>query len=133
MALIDELTAWAEKKAAVTSRSLRLVFRLTEKASGGVAVDVEARVTSSQITDEPRSMMQLVQLRQQVHRTAGTLPADQAVALDWLCDHNVGGRHDYYNGLSGVAPALLMLWLTRKRRPSVLVLPGAGGIPDSVP
>ena len=58
-------------------------------------------------------MMQLVQLRTQVHRTPGMLPADQAVALDWLCDHNVGGRHDYYNGLTGVAPALLMRLLER--------------------
>ena len=59
------------------------------------------------MTDEPRSMMQLAQLRTQVHRTPGLLPAEQAAALDWLCDHNVGGRHDYYNGVTGdraVAP-----------------------------
>jgi superfamily II DNA or RNA helicase len=112
-ALLDELTTWAERRAEVTARSLRLVFRLSEKASGGVAVDVEARVTSSQISDEPRSMMQLVQLRQQAHRQPGLLPADQAVALDWLCDHNVGGRHDYYAGFAGVAPALLIRLLER--------------------
>ena len=58
-------------------------------------------------------MMQLVQLRTQMHRTPGLLPADQAAALDWLCDHNIGGRHDYYDGQNGVAPALLTRLLER--------------------
>ena len=113
LALVEELAAWARRKAAVTPRTLRLVFGLAERPGAGVAVNIEARVSSPQITDEPRSMMQLIQLRTQAHRTPGLLPADQAVALDWLCDHNVGGRHDYYNGLTGVAPALLMRLLER--------------------
>ena len=49
------------------------VRRSSSAPSGGVAVNVEARVTSTQITDEPRSMMQLVQLRTQAHRTPGLL------------------------------------------------------------
>jgi superfamily II DNA or RNA helicase len=111
--LVAELTAWAEARAAVSPRSLRLLFQLGERPSGGVAVSIEARVTSPQITDEPRSMMQLAQLRTQVHRSPGLLPAEQAVALDWLCDHNVGGRHDYYNGVTGIVPALLVRLLER--------------------
>jgi superfamily II DNA or RNA helicase len=113
VALVEELAAWARRKVAVTPRSLRLVFGLAERPGTGVAVSIEARVSSPQMSDEPRSMMQLVQLRTQAHRAPGLLPADQAAALDWLCDHNVGGRHDYYNGMTGVAPALLMRLLER--------------------
>ncbi len=113
LALIDELAKWAQQKTAVTPRSLRLVFGLVERGSAGVGVRVDARVTSSQMADEPRSAMQLVQLRQQAHRNPGVLPADQAAALDWLCDHNVGGRHDYYAGFTSLAPAVLMRLLER--------------------
>ena len=112
-ALVEELAAWARRKAAVTPRNLNLVFGLVDRPGTGAAVNIEARVSSPNAADESRSMMQLVQLRTQQHRTPGLLPADQAVALDWLCDHNVGGRHDYYNGLTGVAPALLMRLLER--------------------
>ncbi len=112
-ALLEELASWARRKHAATPRNLRLLFGIVERPGGGFAVTVEARISSSQMADEPRSMMQLVQLRTQAHRTPGLLPADQAAALDWLCDHNVGGRHDYYNGQSGVAPALLMRLLER--------------------
>jgi superfamily II DNA or RNA helicase len=88
------------------------LFGLVDRP-GGAGVAVEARVTSTQVADEPRSMMQLVQLRTQAHRTPGLMPADQSAALDWICDHNVGGRHDYYNGQTGIAPALLMRLLER--------------------
>jgi superfamily II DNA or RNA helicase len=111
--LLEELGAWARRKSAVTPRSLRLLFSLTERPGGAPAIGVEARVTSTQVVDEPRSMMQLVQLRTQMHRTPGLLPADQAAALDWLCDHNIGGRHDFYDGQNGVAPALLTRLLER--------------------
>ncbi|MCC6765950.1 MAG: DEAD/DEAH box helicase [Deltaproteobacteria bacterium] len=111
--LLEELASWARRRAAVTPRSLRLLFGLVDRPGVGPTVTVEARVTSTQMNDEPRSLMQLVQLRTQVHRTPGVLPADQAAALDWLCDHNVGGRHDYYAGQTGIAPALLARLLER--------------------
>ncbi len=111
--LLEELASWARRKHAVTPRSLRLLFGLAERPSGGAAVLVEARVTSTQVSDEPRTMMQLVQLRTQAHRTPGFLPSDQAAALDWLCDHNIGGRNDYYDGQNGMAPALLTRLLER--------------------
>lgn len=112
-ALLDELASWARRKAAVTPRSLRLLFGLVDRPGVGPTVTVEARVTSAQMNDEPRSLMQLAQLRMQAHRTPGLLPADQAAVLDWLCDHNVGGRHDYYTGQAGITPALLARLLER--------------------
>ncbi len=112
-ALVDELAEWARRRASVASRSLHLVLGLVQRTGGGIGIGVEARVTSAQISNEARSMMQLVQLRTQVHRNPGLLAADQAAALDWLCDHNVGGRHDHYGGHAGVAPALLLRLLER--------------------
>ncbi len=97
IALAQELVQWATQQRKTTQRSLRVVLGLDGGAGGHVGVTLEARLTTPRMADVPRTTSQLQQLRNELRRTPGTLPPDQAGLLEWLTDYNVGGSDPYYN------------------------------------
>ena len=102
--LARELTEWASQRRQTALRRLRLVFGLTRQSSGRIAVTVEARVTTPRLVDAPRQMTQLQQLRNELRRTPGLLPHDQAVVLEWLADSQPGS--DAYSATYATTRAL---------------------------
>ena len=97
LSLATELVQWAEQQRKVSPRSLRLVFTLVALRDQ-VGVSVETRLTTPRAADAPRTMTQLQQLRNEVRRTPGLLPPEQAALLEWLTDAQVGGSDAYYTG-----------------------------------
>jgi hypothetical protein len=108
--LLRDVLAWAGQLGRVPQRRLRIVLTLARDTAGEVVVGVEARATSSRMTDEPRSSHQLQQLRSEVLRDPSLLPTDQAALLLWLTEHGMGGNEPYLAGdprrMAGL-PALL--------------------------
>lgn len=82
-----ELVRWAERIARPAQRSLRLVLSLRERASSEIVVSWQARVTTSRLKDQPRTLAQLQQLRNEVRNQPGSLAIDQVRLLEWLIDH----------------------------------------------
>jgi superfamily II DNA or RNA helicase len=95
--LATELVRWAEQQRKPPARSLRVVLRLVETRAQ-IGVNVEARLTTPRLSDAPRNMTQLQQLRNELRRTPGLLPPEQAALLEWLTDAQVGGTDAYYAG-----------------------------------
>lgn len=119
-ALAQELVQWAEQQRQTTQRHLRLVFGLHASSAVGAYVTVEARLTTPRMTDEPRTASQLGHLRNELRRTPGFLPPDQAVLLEWYVDFNVGGGTDVfapgystYGGVRRLTGSALRMLLAR--------------------
>jgi superfamily II DNA or RNA helicase len=95
-ALAQELVQWAEQQRQTTPRQLRFVFGLHGSSAADAYVTVEARLTTPRMTDEPRTLSQLGQLRNELRRTPGLLSPDQAALLEWYVTSNAGGSTDVY-------------------------------------
>ena len=95
--LATDLVRWAEQQRRTAQRSLRLVFNLVAPR-GQIGVSVEARLTTTRASDAPRTTTQLQLLRNEVRRSPGVLPPEQAALLEWLADAHVGGSDAYGNG-----------------------------------
>jgi len=102
--LARELTEWASQRRQTAARRLRLVFGLIGQSTGRIAVTVEARLTTPRLVDAPRNMTQLQQLRNELRRTPGFLPHDQAAVLEWLADFQLG--YDPYSATQGTTRGL---------------------------
>jgi superfamily II DNA or RNA helicase len=110
--LAERLVRWAERQRLVPQRSLRLVLKLLRHGSGLTQISAEARLTTPRMADEPRSLQQLRQLLSETRRTPALLPPDQALLLEWLVAHNVGGFSPHF-GNAGVMFELLKPLLSR--------------------
>jgi len=91
----DELMRWARVRRSEPQRHLRLVLGLAADSAGDPSVTAEARLTTPRLDDQPRTLAQLQQLRNEAYRTPGLLPADDSALLEWLVNHNVGGVSHY--------------------------------------
>ncbi len=89
------LADWASRRDVAASRSLRLVLR-PAKDRGWGPLELEARLTSPRVQDEPRSFSQLQQLRSEARRRANLLEPEQLQLLDFLVDHGIGDTSPYF-------------------------------------
>ncbi|HXQ20499.1 MAG TPA: DEAD/DEAH box helicase [Candidatus Acidoferrales bacterium] len=96
LALARELVQWAAQQRRSAQRHLRLVFGLAREGGGRIGVTVEARLTTPRMNDESRTITQLHTLRNELHRSPGILPPDQAALLEWLTDSGSAGADPYY-------------------------------------
>ncbi len=95
VALARELVQWAEQQRQTTQRQLRFVCDIDVASADRAHVSVEARLTTPRMTDEPRTLNQLGLLRNELRRTPGLLPLDQAALLEWYVDATAAGADTY--------------------------------------
>ena len=111
-ALAHELVTWASRQRQVAQRHLRLVFDVHRLPGNDYAITCEARLTTPRLLDEPRTLSQLGQLRNELRSKPGLLSADQAMLLECYTDAMGSGSYAMY-GASQLTGTMLRLLLLR--------------------
>jgi len=113
-ALATALSAWASGIKPRSDRQLRLEVQFRGRPSGGTWLFPVARVTSSRLDDEPRTLQQLQQLRSELRRNPAALAPDATALLAALVEHNVGGAdQEHYHHFGDVYAASVHRLLSR--------------------
>lgn len=103
-ALARDLTGWGEQRRELAKRSLRVFMRLARGDGQRAVIHTDARISTAKLNEVPRTLSQLAQLRSDVRRGNVSLPADQAVLLEWLVDAQAGGTDSATQPAFGVDP-----------------------------
>src|SRR5207249_2961923 len=74
------------RQRATTQRRLRVVLDFTRGGDGRTAIALDARLTTPRLTDAPRTMAQLQQLRNEAQRSPDTFTPEQVMLLALLDD-----------------------------------------------
>ena len=94
-ALTHGLIAWAARRSGRPLRHLRVVLDLERRSSEAAQVVFEVQATTPRLSAAPRTMQQLVQMRADARRDAGSFAPQQSELLEWLADnvidHGFGG------------------------------------------
>ena len=94
--LLADLLVWATEPRTVTAtRSLRFVWGFRSGYQSRLGLTIEARLTSTKLKDERRSLHQLQTLRSDAERSSGMLPPDQLAALESFLDS--AQRYSFWN------------------------------------
>jgi len=88
-ALTRGLIGWAAQRSARPLRHLRVVLDLEPASAEAALVRVEVQATTPRLSNAPRTMPQLVQMRADARRDPGSFSPQQNELLEWLADNLV--------------------------------------------
>ncbi len=128
--LRHDLLAWAERARPAGERRLRLVLDLQHDQHGRIVVTSQARLTSHRLTDEPRTVPQLQQLRNEIRAHPWLLPPEETALLSWLTDGFGLGRMPSLREMVERFVGTSVLWWSNDLAPERAAL---GGVVPGAP